>query len=287
VKRVPSIWIIVPVHRKVAATATFIACVRRHVPSATVVVVDDDADGSCTRAFRGERGVVVLPGDGSLWWGGAVNRAIGWLADEARPRDDDLVVFANNDVTFDTPILEKLLPFVDSRRIAHPDVVDTAGRRIGAGRRLASWFPYVTRGPACRSEVSRIDLATARFLCMTWSVLCRVGPIHRLLPHYQGDNEFSLRAIRKGVRTVQVNGVRCVVDETATGAKNSNLDSIGGFLRSLTSIRSANNLLYRYRFAMANVGPALAVPVVASMTFNSLVKTFLNITRSALRRPLA
>ena len=286
IRRQRSSWIIVPVHRKVVPTRTFIECVRRHLPDATVIVIDDDAGRSCTRAFRGEHGVIVLPGDGSLWWGGAINRGIDWLAAEVKLKDDDLVILANNDVTFDSPLVAALLPHLRNRTICHPDVVDTTGRSIGAGRRLVSWIPYVTRRPDRRRRTCRIDLATARFLCMTWATLCAVGRIHPLLPQYQGDNEFSLRARRMGISTVQVNGIHCTVDESATGAKNTNLIAFGEFLRSLTSIRSANNLLYRYRFAAANVGPVLAVPVVASMTANSLAKTARNIARRAIRRIL-
>lgn len=277
------VYLLVPTFRRVDSTKRFIESVRIHLHLPfRIILVDDDPDRSTTDTFGGEQSVTVLPGTGTLFWGGSMNVAIRHLHDLG-PSDRDIVVFANNDVVLtDDTVPGVLGRLPDSSHLYHPTVRDQDGAPLSSGVRVITWVPYITRHPKRPvHRYAQVHLATARFLAMSYATLRAVGTIHTGLPQYQGDNEFSMRARRLGHRTFVVRDAECRVDERKTGSKNTNVASWSALLQSFFSIRSATNIHYRYTFLRACLPPILAEISLVSLTVNSIIRMTLNRVKSA------
>ena len=116
-------------------------------------------------------------------------------------------------------------------------------------------------------------MGSARFLMMSGRVLQKVSYINKELVQYLGDNDFTLSAKKfYGINTYILRDATCRLDDTQTGIKNNNIQNIRELYKSLFSIKSPNNIKYRYRFFKKFFGPTRSFFIVVSMTFNVLVK---------------
>lgn len=193
--------------------------------------------------------------------------------------DEDIVVFANNDVIIPkdgafNEVLETLRSNLDL--IIVPVTQDHNGAFISSGCQLKSLFPYYTIHPKKPTEDVEIDFATARFLMTTGKVIRTVGNINPALIQYHGDYYFSKMAQTYGIKTFISPRIRCIVDEEETGFKNVNIQSFSKFFYSLYSIRSANNIKYRYRLFRSFYSPLVSILIVGQMTAISFVRFVIN-----------
>jgi GT2 family glycosyltransferase len=275
------IYIILPTHKKIATTKIFLSSINENLHEVyKIILIDDDAEHEGTKAFISYKNVIIVKGNGNLWWGGAINAGIDYLFSRLDPKSDDICVFANNDVqitptTF--PVIAEAL-HKNKNALYHPRVLNQRGEEVSAGSRVITWFPYISKHPkSFISEFAPIDLATARFLCFTIQSLKKIGRISENLPHYGGDNDFSLRAKKNGISTFLLRGAVCGLDDRDTGLSSSNIMSVTALWKSLISTRSSNNLKYRYRFVYNYFHcHFLSIMVVFSMTFTILVKYIRN-----------
>ena len=116
-------------------------------------------------------------------------------------------------------------------------------------------------------------MGTARFLMMGGSVLKKVGFVNKKLVQYGGDNDFTLSAKRfYDIETFIVRDAACIVDDKLTGMKNHNIQSIRDLYKSFSSIKSPNNIKYRYILFKKFFGNLGAFFITMSMSFNTVVK---------------
>ena len=241
-----------------------------------LIVVDDgseDGTGAWLSSQPGEK-IHTVTGDGSLWWGGAVNAGLEYLEKSFPPGDDDLCVFANNDVYVDDPyFVSKLCGRLRPGELLHPRVTDSSGKEFSSGARIISWIPFLTvHSQKLRQRRPRIDVGTTRFLIFPRALLRIVPRIPAGIPHYLGDYYFTRSAGEHGYKTVVDKNITCYLSDERTGLKGGNIPTVRKLIKSFFSIRSTNNLLYRYRFASEFVWRPVAIAVVVSLTVTSLMK---------------
>jgi N-acetylglucosaminyl-diphospho-decaprenol L-rhamnosyltransferase len=274
-------YIILPTHKNIPTTKLFLRSIREYLlVDYTVILIDDDIDHASSDAFESYENVIIVKGNGNLWWGGAINAGIAYLFNRFNPKPDDICVFANNDVqitptTF--PVIAAALK-KNKNALYHPCVFNQKGEEVSAGSRVITWFPYISRHPKnFASDKVRIDLATARFLCFTIQSLNKIGRISENLPHYGGDNDFSLRAKKMGIPTFLLRSAVCILDDKETGLSSSNIMSVSALWSSLISTRSSNNLKYRFRFVYNYFHcHFFSIMVVFSMTITIFIKYIRN-----------
>ena len=106
----PLIHVILPVHNRVATTKKFIECLQQQTyRNFQLILVDDGSNDGTTEYVKGQvDDVIVLTGNGNLWWAGALHKAYKHLK-AIDARNDDLVWIINDDVIFEPQYFEKLL----------------------------------------------------------------------------------------------------------------------------------------------------------------------------------
>ena len=277
------IYIIVPTFGGVEETNKLLNSLQKSIDAKYLVLIVDDHPQKVTfNAIEQNNHVKVLLSDKELWWVGSINLGIQVLFDAYDLKDSDIIVFANNDVQIEKNsfnILEYAIQ-KDKNQIVHPRTFDKEQVEVSSGAKIITFFPYVTRHPKnFKKEKETIDMGTARFLMMSGSVLNKVGYINQNLVQYGGDNDFTLGANRfHNINTYILRDAFCSLDNSQTGIKNHNIQNIRELYKSFYSIKSPNNIKYRYRLFKRFFGKIIAILITMSMTFNTIIKFIFRIS---------
>ena len=271
------IYIIVPTFARVEETKKFLNSVQNSIEKEyLLLIIDDHPDKLTYKNIEQNKRVKILTSDKELWWVGSINLGIQTLFEQYDLKDDDIIIFANNDIQIDKKSFDILYTEIqkDEFQIVHPRTFNQDGIEVSSGAKIFSFFPYITKHPKnFKEEKKVIDMGTARFLMMSSVVLKKVGYINKELVQYLGDNDFTLSAKRYyDINTYILRDAICRLDDTQTGIKNNNIKNIKELYKSFFSIKSPNNLKYRYRFFKKFFGSIGAIFIVASMTLNVFVK---------------
>lgn len=271
------IYILVPTFARVEETKDFLESIEKSIEQDhLIVIIDDHPDKVTYKKIKENKNLKILTPVNELWWVGCINLGIKTLFESYDVQDEDLVIFANNDVIIDKKSFNFLREELEehANQIVHPRTFDQNNIEVSSGAKILNLFPYITKHPKNFSEDKvAIDMGTARFLCMTVGALRKVGFINKELVQYLGDNDFTLRAKRKyNIYTYIVRDAICKLDDRETGMKNTNIKNLKELWQSFFSIKSANNIKYRYRFFKEHFSAFSSFFITSSMTLNALVK---------------
>jgi len=241
-----------------------------------LVLVDDgctdDTVAIARRSVPQER-LTVLPGDGNLWWAGALQLGFEYLVSEHIVATD-AVLIVNDDVTFEPEFLANGVALLK----AHPGAcfqamgVDRLGSVVDRGAiadtvRLRFRAAEHGEAPNCLST---------RGLLMSGATFMRSqGFRPRWLPHYLSDYEFTLRLARQGVPLIVDARFQLVADYATTGEETFNGTSLRAFLVRSLSNRAKYNPTHWSALAML-VSPWWAAPVL-------VMRIWLGFARRAMR----
>ncbi|MEA2684855.1 MAG: hypothetical protein QOE93_50 [Actinomycetota bacterium] len=287
---------VVPVHNGRDQT---LRCLRSlaagTLPPRVIVVDHGSTDGTAAAVTSEFPDVVVLAGDGNLWWAGATNLGVG----HALAMGADAVLTMNNDNVVDREAVKALVACATESApavvgsilldLARPDMIMCAG----------GTFDWHAGGPVClgQMEIDRgqyADRHDAEWLPGNSVLVPRacfeaVGLYDaRRLPHSWADADLCLRAAAAGWRIMCDGASRVWNDRSTTSAGVAGDASWKetGFL--LTSNRSLYRLRPAVRFYLRHCPPrqlpaALARfyhPVLRAVVIHRLSPR----TRSAARR---
>lgn len=194
------LYIIVPVHNRAAVTARFAADLARQTcTDYRLVLVDDGCTDDTVERVRGalppER-LIVLQGDGQLWWAGALQRAYEHLRSLVMA-PTDAVLIINDDVGLEPDFLARGLDALAQRRNACIQAVGVDERTGEVDRGAVADLVRLRFRAAGPGE--RPNCLSTRGLIMSADTFVGSGgfrPGH--LPHYLSDYEFTLRLRRRG-----------------------------------------------------------------------------------------
>lgn len=271
------IYILVPTFARIKETEKFLNSIHESIDKDYLTIIIDDHPEKVTfKSIQQNNHVKVIASEKEIWWVGSVNLGIQTLFDKYDLKDEDIVVFANNDVQIDKNSFNLLYSELkkNNTQIVHPRTFDQDGLEVSSGAKILSLFPYITSHPKnFLSEKKAIDMGTARFLMMNAVVLKQIGYINKNLVQYGGDNDFTYSAKRiHNINTYILRDAVCRLDDTSTGIKNHNIQNIKDLYKSFFSIKSPNNIKYRYRLFEKFYGNVGAFFITLSISFNTILK---------------
>lgn len=253
-----TVWAIVPVHNRIAATRRCLAALQQQLYAdriAVLVVDDGSSDGTSEMLKQDYPAVEVIKGDGSLWWTGAVAKAI----EAMRPkfRRGDFVLLLNNDVVLQPDTVSILVTkAVADRSVVWSPVAFSGSSAIACGEAGHTLYHMDRMASALLRGASRIETISNFGRCTLYpvEVLDHVKNVDAAgFPHYWGDMDFGLRAKRFGY-SFAVTGETCIDVEHGEGATGKHFgffqtpQTAAGICRYLFSRRSMHNIPDYWRY---------------------------------------
>lgn len=253
--------ILLPVHNRRAVTVRFAEALARQTwKGFQLVLIDDGSTDGTAEAVRAVLpDTVVITGKGDWWWAGSLDQGCR-LLERTGVRDDDVVLFINDDLTLADDFLER----------AMAEVEPASGTVLLARQLDAVTREEVGYGGGVRVDVARMRFAATdvpeeinclptRGVFMRWRDYRVTGgfrPEH--LPHYLSDYEFTYRAWRNGLRLKVAENASVGVQLERSGESISSVLKLkrGMRFRVLFSQRFKNNPLTWLAFVRMTAPPA-------------------------------
>jgi glycosyltransferase involved in cell wall biosynthesis len=201
------LWIVIPVHdRRILTRACLDALKHQSVQGFRIIVVDDGStDGTGDMVEQEFTDVLLLRGDGNLWWSGATNlgvkRAIASGATHVMTLNDDILV----GVDFVKKMLENSRTH-PSALLGAAAVDALSGQLIYGGERVVWWCAgyknvLAQLSPQDRNGLHEVTHFPGRGLLIPAEVFEKIGLFdEKHFPHYIADFDFTHRALRHGFK---------------------------------------------------------------------------------------
>lgn len=271
------IYILVPTFDRVNDTNKFLDSLHQSIQEEyRVILIDDHPDKVTYKNIKQSNTVEILSSKKELWWVGSINLGIQNLFNNQNLLDEDIIVFANNDIQINKNCFDLLHEEIkkDIKQIVHPRTFDQNDIEVSSGAKIISFFPYITVHPQqFKTNKQIIHMGTARFLMMSGYTLKKVGYINKSLIQYGGDNDFTLSASRfYDIKTYIIRDAKCKLEDSVTGIKNQNINNLNELFMSFYSLKSPNNFRYRYILFKKFFGEIGAFLITTSMSLNTIVK---------------
>jgi predicted SAM-dependent methyltransferase/GT2 family glycosyltransferase len=207
-----------------------------------------DGTEEMVRSYIDEMQLTVIKGNGNLWWAGCLQQGIDWLKKKAAK--DGLVLFINDDVTFEKNFLEIGVGIIERNKdtLLLAKLIDTNTRKVKESGINADLSKLIFK---VAERSNQINCLSTRGLFLRLDDIEKIGgfsPI--LLPHYWSDYEFTIRAYRKGVSLYTSNELYLYADETQTGFHYINEQNLLVFFKKLFSKKSVPNPVYKSVFIL-------------------------------------
>lgn len=235
----PRIYVIIPVHNRKETTLSCLEYLRQSgdLDRYHITVVDDaSTDGTAAAIHDQYPQVTVLPGNGDLWWTGAIALGMQYACEQGA----DYLVWLNDDCVPEPDALSQLVDFMQQ----HPQTIvaptcyrlqdDTAIAENNGARGRAG----VAAQPG---EVIEVDSMSGWCVAMPAAVCQSAGfPDADRFPHYSGDDMYILKATRCGFKAVLVGNVRVRL----VGAVHPKLNFHNHFRPGLTPVQILQGLFW-------------------------------------------
>jgi predicted SAM-dependent methyltransferase len=217
----------------------------------------------------------------SWWWAGCLQRGIRHLQEQST-KALDVVLIANDDTSFPPDHVERAMQFLNANqgcmllartRNAATGAIEESG--VCADLRTMTFREAI--------EQSDINCLPTRGLFLRWGDMKNVGGFHPVvLPHYWSDYEYTMRAIRKGLKGVTSETVWLRADLNLSG--NRDLGALFGWrlVRELLSTKYLLNPMYKSSFVILACPPRW----IASNLLRIWWQAFNQVVRQGLLRSL-
>lgn len=249
------VHVLIPVFNRLPMTKVVLDCLRaqKSVPLNIVVIDDGSTDGTAEFLAKQES-VTTLHGDGTLWWGGAIDLGLRHVLASAAP--DDFVLFVNNDTEFTDDFVAQLVAASERngraavgsiiRHAQEPDRVLSLGPQVDYWSFSVRDLLNTDEGRAALVSGDDMDMPmlSGRGTLYPMEAFQKAGRMRpRLLPHYFADYELADRVRRAGIPT-KVTCRTAVLSLPEWGNESRHLSCWQQFF----SRRSASNLFFTWAF---------------------------------------
>ena len=264
-----TIYIVIPVFNRLKFTKDCLDSLRKQsYGEFKVIVVDDGStDGTYQHLKENYPEVIVLQGDGNLWWAGATNLGVK-KALELSSSNDDFILTLNNDLVVIPEYLQELINIAWQEKpcvvgsvsvnIKNTNQVEFAGlkwNKITAKYSRPKEFVTNYKELSEQNMFIDTDLLPGRGTLIPINIFKQIGLFdEQNFPHYAADDDFSLRSKKFGFKLLVATKavVKSYVEESGLEVINRNRKgrkTLSHLHESLSSIKSGTNLHIRYNWA--------------------------------------
>lgn len=259
-----TIHIVIPVHNRKDKTEKCLSCLsKQSYTNINVTVIDDgSSDGTSEMIENQFPNVVVLKGDGNLWWAGATNLGCKYAftngASLILTLNDDLVIKENYLETMYKAHLyapKAIIGSINLTQEDHPRILfaGVSSHSFLTSKSFRIWRHYEYFEGQYEGLMPTIVLP-GRGTLIPRNVFESIGFFDsKRFPHYKADYEFTNRA-RKAGFSLYVNMQGHVFTAIADGNKlneRGENDNIFSFFLSFFNSRSSNYLLDTWTYCTA------------------------------------
>ncbi len=261
------IYIVIPVHNRKEFTQDCILSLEGQIPTSQIIVVDDGStDGTKEMLSTKFPEIIVLVGDGNLFWTAAINMGIR----HALKLGADYVMTLNNDTIATEDFVVKMMDGAKQRpgSLIGALEVDVNTKKPYYGGEIINWT--LAKSRYLLDELSKteqhglheVSLYPGRGLLIPRKVFETVGLFEeKLLPHYIADYDFTHLARRNGFPIYCSYDARLYSYSDESGDKKIiKQKTLKGYYDHLFSIRGGGNLKNYTIYTIRNC-PPLLVPV--------------------------
>lgn len=269
--------IILPVHNRSPITARFLSCVRtQSFQDYRLVLVDDgctDNTLELAKQLLPSEQLVILAGNGKLWWAGALQKAFEHLQAIPIPPDDDVLII-NDDTRIEPDFLANGLALLAEQPDACIQALSTDRQSGRVDRGVVVDLTRLHFHPAKRGE--SVNCLSTRGLLMKASTFHRSGGFRpRWLPHYLSDYEFTIRLRRLGYSLLCEERFIAEMDDSTSGLSSYPCGNLRDFFKLSFSNRAKFNPKHWSAFVILTC-PAKLIPL-------HLTRIWFNFSRTLFR----
>lgn len=279
-----SIALLIPVHNRLDYTKDCLKVLEQHRNKLffvsntvfTILIDDGSTDGTFAWIKDNYPEVIILHGNGTLWWSGSMNLGTKYALETLKC---DFILTWENDITpfpeyFDNLQLvinnlkevqiacSKIYYKINSTRIfAMGGIFDSrSGYKNLIGRLEDDSEEY--------QHVKDVDWFCGQGILIHKSVFARIGYFdEKVFPQYYGDADFALRAKKSGFKNLVFPELKLTNDTSTTGISHIKNKTIRQFLDSFFSIRSNANIIKDIQFYNRHATSVLAYNAILKRQF--------------------
>ncbi len=266
------IYIVIPIFNRWHFTKACIEALQQQTyNNFKIIIVDDGStDGTSDKLAKDYPDVIVLKGNGSLWWTGGINLGIEF----ALKNEVDFVLSLNNDTLPKIDYLQKLV----EASVRKPGAligstgIDTKTNDINYCGEQIAWLTdsVVDLKKSVKEnkkgQLLEVSYFPGRGLLIPKQVFTKIGLFdQKAFPHYMADYDFTFRAIKAGFK------VYCSVDaQLGTYPEASGANQLmakknwKNYKEHLFGMKGAANLKYYYTYVFRHC-PWYLLPISAGI----------------------
>ena len=263
------IYIVIAVFNRLKFTKDCLDSLRKQSYQNLQVIVVDDGSTDGTYQFLKDNytEIIILQGDGNLWWAAATNLGVK-KALELSSSTADYILTLNNDLVVDRDYLEQLIHVAEQEK---PCIVGSVSVNIKndnkvvfAGlkwNKITAKYSKPKEFTECYNELQSHNLFIGSDLLPGRGTLIPIGLFKQIglfdeknFPQYGADDDYSLRSRKFGLKLLVATKavVKSYVEETGLRSVNGIHEpqkKVVHLRESFSSIKSVTNLSIRYRWA--------------------------------------
>lgn len=270
------IFIVIPVHNRKNLTRNCLLSLYRQTYKDFKIIICDDGstDGTKEMIKKQFPEVVLLKGNGNLYWSGAYNKCLTFVFEKADEKD--YILSLNNDVEVDENYLfelckaakdnsDKLIMSVAYDKENRSKIVDP-----GYNVNPVTMRQHSIRNTSLDTKYIPVNSVCGRGLLIPVKIAKKAGFADEKHFLQMGDYDLSFRYQKLRIKAVISNETNIYSGPSHTVERYFNNYSLKNFLNYITDIKSAGNLRYRF-WAVVKNRPLYLIPINLFFDINCII----------------
>jgi GT2 family glycosyltransferase len=217
------IYVILPVHNRKNITIEFVRKLKNqtHKNFKLILVDDGSKDGTSEEVKEELENVIILKGNGNLWWGGSLQKAYSYIKISNFDKND-FVLIINDDTDIEKDFLENGLKILKNNK---KSIIQAKGYSLKERNKCIDKGSFIDwTNFTFHSNSNNPNCFTTRGLLIRLEDFLKIGGFYPiLLPHYASDIEYTFRFYKKGYNLIVNDSFKIWINNETTGISMSSL----------------------------------------------------------------